>query len=217
MHLLDYLEQYFYREDQVCQLLGITHDQLEHWQHLCIFPQPSYSLENKIQCHSVQGIFDCQVFWQYYPIACVEWGKQLDKANITSASVAFNLFAQRAQQALKILIDQELYIDESYVEDLEEHLTHLWQQYLSGQFGTQTKQGQIEEIIQMDAVKYSLDTLTEGFSLTSLDTTQRKKVHPLLKVFSKAIIDPPSHEYSHSYRAKYLDKLVMKYDLSLKK
>ena len=217
MHLLDYLDQYFYREEQLCQLLGIDKQTLTHWQHVCVFPQPSYSLENKIQCHSVQGIFDCQVFWQYYPMGAIEWGKQIHKANISSASVAFNMFAQRAQQALKNLVDQSLYIDESYVQDIDERLTHLWQQYLSGQFGTQTRQGQVEEIMQMDALKYSVDTLTEGMTLSALSSEQRQHLHPLLKVLAKAIIEPPAHEYSHSARAKYLDNLVMKYDLSVKR
>ncbi|WP_105254598.1 DUF6058 family natural product biosynthesis protein [Pseudoalteromonas sp. T1lg75] len=217
MHLLDYLEQFFYREDQLCQHLGIDREQLEHWQHLCIFPHASYSLENSIQCHSVQGIYDCQVFWQYYPIAMQDWGRQISKANIDSASVAFNLFAQRAMQALNYLQSEGLYLVDDYLDDIGERLTHLWQQFLSGQFGTQTRQGQIEEIIQMDALRYSIDTLTEGMTITTLSAEQRQQLHPLMKQFSKAVIEPPGHEYQHSLRAKYLDALVLKYDLSLKR
>ncbi|MFY8275213.1 DUF6058 family natural product biosynthesis protein [Pseudoalteromonas sp. SSDWG2] len=215
MHLLDYLEQYFYRQDQLCQLLAIDNETLEQWQHLCVFPQASYSLENKIQCHSVQGIYDCQVFWQYYPNATVEWGKSLQKANIENASVAFNVFSQRAQHALTYLLEMGLHIEDSYLEDIQERLTHLWQKFLSGQFGTQTRQGTIEEIVHMDAIKYTLDTLTEGLRITSIDADQRHVIHALMKQLSRVIIEPPRHEYPHSLRAKYLDTLVMKYDLSI--
>ena len=38
--------------------------------------------------------------------------------------------------------------------------------------------------------------------------------HPL--ELSKVLIQPPSHEYDQSLRARYLDKLTMKYDLSVK-
>ena len=216
MHLLDYLEQFYYREESLCQLLGIEQEQLQHWQHLRIFPQASYSLENSIQCHSYQGIFPCQVFWQYYPVAMQDWGRQLQKSNIESASTAFILFAQRAQGALQNLQQDGVFIDESYTEDFDERLTHLWQQFLTGQFGTQTRNGQIEEIMQMDALRYSIDTITEGLTVHALDKTQRQQLHPVMKQFSKVLIQPPSHEYDQSLRARYLDKLTMKYDLSVK-
>lgn len=217
MNLIDHLEQQFYRSNQLCQLLQIDSETLSEWQHLRVFPQPSYELNNQVECHSYQGIYPCQVLWQYYPSGLVQWAKQIQKGKINNASVAFALFYQQAQNALMDLSSRQMCIDESYVEDLEQRLTYLWQQFLTGRYGTQTRTATVEEVVQLDAIRYQIDTLTEGLSITTLDAQTRKALHPLLKQLSKVLNHPLEHEYPQSLRRKYIDELVMRYDLSLAK
>ncbi|MBQ4833498.1 hypothetical protein J8L70_09630 [Pseudoalteromonas sp. MMG010] len=217
MRLSHYLASHFYHTDELCQTLSISHETLEHWQQTGLFPKPSYCIKSQLSCSSYSGLYECEEYDDYYPRGYVNWGKHLLKQKIELSSHAFNLFAQHYTGYLSKLAQQGFAFDEELFGcDLEEQVQQVWQQFLCSKYGALTQNGLLEEIVSIDIARLLIDNTTELRTKVSLEQDERKELHQAMKLLNKALSHGAAHEKNNSLRAKYIDALILKYDLSIK-
>ncbi len=216
MSLLNYLNESFYCTQSLCQALKIDAETLQQWQDKGLFPKPSYCIQNRIQCSSYYGIHECDEERDYYPRGLIQWGQQLQKGKVVTASAASDLFMQQYAQAMSKLPLDALALEADYESEMQEQLTTSWQHFLTGKYGAQTANGSLDDIVALDVARYQIDTITEAMTLDELDQVQRKRLHPALKLINRALGHGPEHEQLRSLRRRYVDALILKYDLSLK-
>ena len=217
MRLSDYLSTHFYHTGELCQALNIDNETLENWQAQSIFPKPSYCIKNQMSCSSYSGLYECEEYDDYYPRGCVNWGQGVIKQKIESSNQAFNLFAQHYTQCLAKLAQQGfIFNEELFGCEIEEHLQQVWQQFLCSKYGVLTQNGLIDEIVAVDIGRLLVDDITELRSKASLDKDERTRIHPAMKLLNKALSHGADHEKQLTLRSRYIDALVLKYDLSIK-
>jgi len=216
MSLLSYLNESFYCAETLCQALKIEAETLQQWQEKGLFPKPSYCIQNRIQCSSYYGLHESDEYRDYYPRGLINWGLQLLKAKISTSSGACNLFMQQYALAMSKLPLDIFSLDADYESEMQEQLTSSWQHFLTGKYGAQTANGSIDDIVTLDVARYQIDRITEAMALEELDQAQRKRLHPVLKLINRALGHGPEHEEMRSLRRRYVDALILKYDLSLK-
>jgi hypothetical protein len=217
MSLLNHLKTYFYCTEELCQTLKISEETLFEWQEKRIFPKPSYSVQNAIKCSSYLGLYECEEFADYYPRGSVQWGQDLFKYKIQSSSQAYELFYQKYVQTLERCQQQALYCKDSrFYDDLEEQIQNSWQQYLCSKYGTISQNGLIEEIVYIELGRAIIDELTEDRTVSTIDKTVRPSLLKALKLLNRAISHQAKHEQNQSLRERYIDELIIKYDLSIK-
>ena len=100
--------------------------------------------------------------------------------------------------------------------ELEEHLQQVWQQFLCSKYGVLTQNGLIDEMVAVDIGRLIVDDITELRTKTNLTQDERIKLHPALKLLNRALSHGADHEKQHTLRTRYIDALVLKYDLSVK-
>ncbi|TMO69707.1 DUF6058 family natural product biosynthesis protein [Pseudoalteromonas aurantia] len=217
MSLLSHLDTYFYRAEELCQALKISEETLLKWQESRIFPKPSYSIQNTIKCSSYLGLYECEEFTDYYPRGGVQWGQDLIKYKVQSSSQAYELFYQQYTQTLERCQQQALYCqDARFSDDLEDQIQTSWQQYLCSKYGTISQNGLIEEIVYIELGRAIVDELTEERTASSINITVRPQLLKALKLLNRAISHQAKHEQNQSLRERYIDALVIKFDLSVK-
>ena len=217
MRLSQYLTTHFYHTDELCQALNIDADKLEHWQQRRVFPKPSYCIKNQLSCSSYSGLYECEEYDDYYPRGCVNWGQGLIKQKIDSSSQAFNYFAQQYTASLTKLAQQGFeFNEELFGCEIEEHVQQVWQQFLCSKYGVLTQNGLIDEIVAVDIGRLVVDDITELRSKAGLDQDERAKLHPAIKLLNRALSHGADHEKQHTLRTRYIDTLILKYDLSIK-
>lgn len=217
MRLSQYLTTHFYHTDELCQALNIDADKLEHWQQQSVFPKPSYCIKNQLSCSSYSGLYECEEYDDYYPRGCVNWGQGLIKQKIDSSSPAFNYFAQQYTASLTKLAQQGFeFNEELFGCEIEEHVQQVWQQFLCSKYGVLTQNGLIDEIVAVDIGRLVVDDITELRSKAGLDQDERAKLHPAIKLLNRALSHGADHEKQHTLRTRYIDTLILKYDLSIK-
>ena len=217
MRLSDYLSTHFYHTGELCQALNIDNETLENWQAQSIFPKPSYCIKNQMSCSSYSGLYECEEYDDYYPRGCVNWGQGVIKQKIESSNQAFNLFAQHYTQCLAKLTQQGfIFNEELFGCEIEEHLQQVWQQFLCSKYGVLTQNGLIDEIVAVDIGRLLVDDITELRSKASLDKDERTRIHPAMKLLNKALSHGADHEKQLTLRSRYIDALILKYDLSIK-
>lgn len=217
MRLSQYLTTHFYHTDELCQALNIDADKLEHWQQQSVFPKPSYCIKNQLSCSSYSGLYECEEYDDYYPRGCVNWGQGLIKQKIDSSSQAFNYFAQQYTASLTKLAQQGFeFNEELFGCEIEEHVQQVWQQFLCSKYGVLTQNGLIDEIVVVDIGRLVVDDITELRSKAGLDQDERAKLHPAIKLLNRALSHGADHEKQHTLRTRYIDTLILKYDLSIK-
>lgn len=217
MLLSQYLTTHFYHTDELCQALNIDADKLEHWQQQSVFPKPSYCIKNQLSCSSYSGLYECEEYDDYYPRGCVNWGQGLIKQKIDSSSQAFNYFAQQYTASLTKLAQQGFeFNEELFGCEIEEHVQQVWQQFLCSKYGVLTQNGLIDEIVAVDIGRLVVDDITELRSKAGLDQDERAKLHPAIKLLNRALSHGADHEKQHTLRTRYIDTLILKYDLSIK-
>ncbi|MDN3484350.1 DUF6058 family natural product biosynthesis protein [Pseudoalteromonas sp. APC 3224] len=217
MRLSDYLSTHFYHTGELCQALNIDNETLENWQAQSIFPKPSYCIKNQMSCSSYSGLYECEEYDDYYPRGCVNWGQGVIKQKIESSNQAFNLFAQHYTQCLAKLAQQGfIFNEELFCCEIEEHLQQVWQQFLCSKYGVLTQNGLIDEIVAVDIGRLLVDDITELRSKASLDKDERTRIHPAMKLLNKALSHGADHEKQLTLRSRYIDALILKYDLSIK-
>jgi len=217
MRLSHYLTTHFYHTDELCQALSIDVDTLQHWQDQSIFPKPSYCIKSQLSCSSYSGLYECEEYDDYYPRGCVNWGQGLLKQKIESSSHAFNYFAQQYTASLTKLAQQGFeFNDELFGCEIEEHLQQVWQQFLCSKYGVLTQNGLIDEIVAVDIGKLVVDDITELRTKAGLDQDERTRLHPAMKLLNRALNHGAEHEKQQTLRTRYIDALILKYDLSIK-
>lgn len=217
MRLSQYLTTHFYHTYELCQALNIDADKLEHWQQQSVFPKPSYCIKNQLSCSSYSGLYECEEYDDYYPRGCVNWGQGLIKQKIDSSSQAFNYFAQQYTASLTKLAQQGFeFNEELFGCEIEEHVQQVWQQFLCSKYGVLTQNGLIDEIVAVDIGRLVVDDITELRSKAGLDQDERAKLHPAIKLLNRALSHGADHEKQHTLRTRYIDTLILKYDLSIK-
>jgi hypothetical protein len=217
MRLSDYLSTHFYHTGELCQALNIDNETLENWQAQSIFPKPSYCIKNQMSCSSYSGLYECEEYDDYYPRGCVNWGQGVIKQKVESSNQAFNLFAQHYTQCLAKLAQQGfIFNEELFGCEIEEHLQQVWQQFLCSKYGVLTQNGLIDEIVAVDIGRLLVDDITELRSKASLDKDERTRIHPAMKLLNKALSHGADHEKQLTLRSRYIDALILKYDLSIK-
>lgn len=217
MRLSRFLATHFYHSEELCHALAIYEDTLAIWQQNGLFPKPSYCIKNQLSCSSYSGLYECEEYDDFYPRGCVNWGQGLAKQKIDSSSQAFNYFAQQYSASLTKLAQQGFeFNEELFGCELEEHLQQVWQQFLCSKYGVLTQNGLIEEIAAVDIGRLVVDDITELRTKPNLTQAERSKLHPALKLLNRALSHGAEHEKQHTLRARYIDALVLKYDLSVK-
>ncbi|MBH0057552.1 hypothetical protein I6F65_11315 [Pseudoalteromonas sp. SWXJZ94C] len=217
MRLSHYLTTHFYHTDELCQALNIDADTLQHWQDQSIFPKPSYCIKNQMSCSSYSGLYECEEYDDYYPRGCVNWGQGLIKQKIDSSSHAFNYFAQQYTASLTKLAQQGFeFNEELFGCEIEEHLQQVWQQFLCSKYGVLTQNGLIDEIVAVDIGRLVVDDITELRTKASLEQDERTQLHPAMKLLNRALSHGADHEKQQTLRTRYIDALILKYDLSIK-
>ena len=217
MRLSRFLATHFYHSEELCQALAIDEETLLHWQDSGLFPKPSYCIKNQLSCSSFSGLYECEEYDDYYPRGCVNWGQGLAKQKISSSSHAFDYFAQQYMTALGKLAQQGFeFSDELFGCEIEEHLQQVWQQFLCSKYGSLTQNGLIDEIVAVDIGRLIVDDITELRTKPGLDPQERTKLHPAMKLLNRALSHGAEHEKQHTLRSRYIDALVLKYDLSVK-
>lgn len=217
MRLSDYLATHFYNTDELCQALNIDADTLLAWQERSVFPKPSYCIKSQLSCSSYSGLYECEEYDDYYPRGCVNWGQGLLKQKIESSSHAFNYFAQQYTANLTKLAQQGFtFSEELFGCEIDEHLQQIWQQFLCSKYGVLTQNGLIDEIVSVDIGRLLVDDITELRSKASLNQEERALLHPAMKLLNKALGHGADHEKQHTLRTRYIDALILKYDLSIK-
>ena len=217
MRLSHYLTTHFYHTDELCQALNIDADTLQHWQDQSIFPKPSYCTKNQMSCSSYSGLYECEEYDDYYPRGCVNWGQGLIKQKIDSSSHAFNYFAQQYTASLTKLAQQGFeFNEELFGCEIEEHLQQVWQQFLCSKYGVLTQNGLIDEIVAVDIGRLVVDDITELRTKASLEQDERTQLHPAMKLLNRALSHGADHEKQQTLRTRYIDALILKYDLSIK-
>ena len=217
MRLSHYLTTHFYHTDELCQALNIDADTLQHWQDQSIFPKPSYCIKNQMSCSSYSGLYECEEYDDYYPRGCVNWGQGLIKQKIDSSSHAFNYFAQQYTASLTKLAQQGFeFNEELFGCEIEEHLQQVWQQFLCSKYGVLTQNGLIDEIVAVDIGRLVVDDITELRTKASLEQDERTQLHPAMKLLNRALSHGANHEKQQTLRTRYIDALILKYDLSIK-
>jgi hypothetical protein len=217
MRLSHYLTTHFYHTDELCQALNIDADTLQHWQDQSVFPKPSYCIKNQMSCSSYSGLYECEEYDDYYPRGCVNWGQGLIKQKIDSSSHAFNYFAQQYTASLTKLSQQGFeFNEELFGCEIEEHLQQVWQQFLCSKYGVLTQNGLIDEIVAVDISRLVVDDITELRTKAGLDHDERTRLHPAMKLLNRALSHGAEHEKQQTLRTRYIDALILKYDLSIK-
>ncbi|MFU2511924.1 DUF6058 family natural product biosynthesis protein [Pseudoalteromonas sp. ASV78] len=217
MRLSRFLATHFYHSEELCQALAIDEDTLMHWQDSGLFPKPSYCIKNQLSCSSFSGLYECEEYDDYYPRGCVNWGQGLAKQKISSSSHAFDYFAQQYMTALSKLAQQGFeFSDELFGCEIEEHLQQVWQQFLCSKYGSLTQNGLIDEIVAVDIGRLVVDDITELRTKPGLTQQERTKLHPAMKLLNRALSHGAEHEKQQTLRSRYIDALVLKYDLSVK-
>ena len=217
MRLSHYLTTHFYHTDELCQALNIDADTLQHWQDQSIFPKPSYCIKNQMSCSSYSGLYECEEYDDYYPRGCVNWGQGLIKQKIDSSSHAFNYYAQQYTASLTKLAQQGFeFNEELFGCEIEEHLQQVWQQFLCSKYGVLTQNGLIDEIVAVDIGRLVVDDITELRTKASLEQDERTQLHPAMKLLNRALSHGADHEKQQTLRTRYIDALILKYDLSIK-
>jgi hypothetical protein len=92
----------------------------------------------------------------------------------------------------------------------------VWQQFLCSKYGVLTQNGLIDEIVAVDIGRLLVDDITELRSKASLDKDERTRIHPAMKLLNKALSHGADHEKQLTLRSRYIDALILKYDLSIK-
>lgn len=217
MSLLSHLNTYFYSVDELCQTLKISEDTLFEWQQKGLFPKPSYSIQNNIKCSSYLGLYECEEFTDFYPRGCVQWGQDLAKHTVQSSSQAYELYYQQYLQTLSKCQQQGLAChDPRFSDDLDEQIQSSWQQYLCSKYGAISQNGLIEEIVYIELGRAIVDELTDERSASSIDVAIRPQLLKAIKLLNRAISHQAKHEQNLSLRERYINALVIKYDLSVK-
>jgi len=217
MRLSHYLTTHFYHTDELCQALNINADKLQHWQEQSIFPKPSYCIKSLMSCSSYSGLYECEEYDDYYPRGCVNWGQGLIKQKITSSSHAFNYFAQQYTTSLTKLAQQGFkFNEELFGCEIEEHLQQVWQQFLCSKYGVLTQNALIDEIVAVDIGRLVVDDITELRTKASLNQAERSTLHPAMKLLNRVLSHGAEHEKHQTLRTRYIDTLILKYDLSIK-
>ncbi|NOU50164.1 hypothetical protein HG263_06365 [Pseudoalteromonas sp. JBTF-M23] len=217
MSLLNYLNTYFYHTDELCHALKIDAEQLFDWQQQGLFPKPSYSIQNQIKCSSFLGIYECEEFTDYYPRGSAQWGLDLIKHKVTNPAHAYELFYQQYMQSLSKCQQQGFSCqDDRFNDDLCEQVQNAWQQFLCSKYGTISQNGLVEELVQIELGRAIVDEITDERTASSINQELRPTLLQAIKLLNRAFSHPAKHERNLSLRERYIDALILKYDLSIK-
>jgi len=61
-----------------------------------------------------------------------------------------------------------------------------------------------------------VDDITELRTKASLEQDERTQLHPAMKLLNRALSHGADHEKQQTLRTRYIDALILKYDLSIK-
>ncbi|SFC16205.1 DUF6058 family natural product biosynthesis protein [Pseudoalteromonas denitrificans] len=216
MGLFEYLSSHYYDQNQLLEACSLNLDLLTRWQDLGIFPKPAYRLNSQIECSSYYGLHQCKEYWDYYARGSDKWAKLIHSKESCSPSQAYELFFNKYCTHLSYLQNQGFYCeDETFSEQLNEHVQTQWQHFINGKFSLTTQNGLIEEIVEIEIGMIVIMNVTQCHSITELSDEDKQQIRQALKYLNKSLSHFAPHERAQSYRAKYIDKTIALYDLSI--
>ena len=215
MSLFEYLSSHFYDQNQVLESCAIDLEQLSYWQEIGIFPKPAYKLNSQIECSSYYGLHECKEYWDFYARGCDKWAKLIHSKEACTPSQAYELFFNKYCTHLAYLQSQGFYCeDETFTDQLQEHVQSQWQHFINGKFSLTTQNGYIEEIVEAEVGMLIIMNITQCHSVESLIDSDKDQVRQAIKYLNKSLSHFAPHERGQSYRARFIDKTIAQYDLS---
>lgn len=212
MSLLTYLEQHFYNTEQLLQLTGVSHLELNEYQANGLMPQASYELELSISCQSFFGNYNSQSCLSFYNKGYVSWLSLVHALN--NQAQLFQIFSQRYQTQIKTLKQQGHHCKENKLnDDLAAHIEAEWLHFLNGTYGLCTQNGLPEDIAKKEMAMAQINELLGS----NMDENNKEKVRQLtdaVHLLDAASAEFAPHERPQSSRHRLIDEVKRQYRLA---
>lgn len=209
MELIQYLNQYFFTQQELLDITKITEQDLLKYQEDGLMPKCSYKLSLNIKSDSFFGLHDDEQEIEYYAKGYSSWLAVVQSLN--SKEAVYAVFANRYKIAIERLEESGYYSTNPKVtSELNEHINEEWSHFLNGIYGLCTKSGLPEDIA---AKELSILVINELSEHNDLSHEQLNKLTLAVDLLDSASSLFAPHERLKSSRHRLVNEVRRKYQL----
>lgn len=209
MELIQYLNKYFFTQQELLDITKITEQDLLKYQEDGLMPKCSYKLSLNIKSDSFFGLHDDEQKIEYYAKGYSSWLALVQSLN--SKEAVYSVFANRYKIAIERLEESGYYSTNPKVtSELNEHIKEEWSHFLNGIYGLCTKSGLPEDIA---AKELSILVINELSEHNELSHEQLNKLTLAVDLLDSASSLFAPHERLKSSRHRLINEVRRKYQL----
>jgi len=209
VELIQYLNQYFFTQQELLDITKITEQDLLKYQEDGLMPKCSYKLSLNIKSDSFFGLHDDEQEIEYYAKGYSSWLAVVQSLN--SKEAVYAVFANRYKIAIERLEESGYYSTNPKVtSELNEHINEEWSHFLNGIYGLCTKSGLPEDIA---AKELSILVINELSEHNDLSHEQLNKLTLAVDLLDSASSLFAPHERLKSSRHRLVNEVRRKYQL----
>lgn len=213
-----YINEHYITEDNICDMTGITKDELNTLIQKQLVPDASYTVTRTIKITSpLNDEFESEITDRYFSkncIALIEEHKNLNDALQYKAE-----FKQKFIQDLMKHPDKRFAYHQISEDDFrdEEKINSIfeeeWEAYCNGIYGICTLHSSVEDIVNKEVIVKKLIQFNSIFSQKTLSPEEKEQLIQLNEEFNAVAANFAPYQRETSSRGKYLDRILEKNNL----
>lgn len=214
----NYINENYITEDNLCNITGITKDELLVLIQNSLVPEASYTISRNIKITSpLNDEFQSEIIEKYFSKSCISLIQKNKKLNDSQQYKAE--FKEKFIQSLMNHSDKNLAYNNFFQdgfpdqEKLNEIFESEWVAYCKGIYGICTLHSTEEEIIKKEIAVKKLIQFNTISSQKTLDVSEIEELIKLNGEFNEVAEKFAPYQRESSSRGKYLDRILEKNNL----
>jgi hypothetical protein len=209
----DYINENYITEEKLCNIAGITKNELAKLIQNQLIPQASYVVSRSIKITSpLNDEFQSEITEKYFSKSCIsliEKNKELNDSQQYKAEFKKNFIQHLMKHPDKDFAYHNIFDNDlPDQERLHEIFESEWAAYCDGIYGICTLHSTEEEIVKKEIAVRKLVQFNTRFSQKTLSTDEIEELIELNKEFNEVAEIFAPYQRASSSRGKYLDKIL---------
>lgn len=217
-HNFNYINENYITEDHLCDITGITKDELVALIQNHLVPEASYIISRNIKITSpLNDEFQSEITEKYFSKSCIsliQKNKNLNDPQKYKAEFKEKFIQNLMAHSDKSFAYHDIFKNDfSDQEKLNEIFEDEWTAYCNGIYGICTLHSTEEDIIKKEIAVKKLIQFNEIFSQKTLAASEIKELMKLNEEFNEVAERFAPYQRKTSSRGKYLDSILEKNNL----
>ncbi len=206
--LMNYLKETFLLREELLKQADLAGDELLDLQANGQVPQPSYRVDQVINCDSFFGPYtETSETTEFYPEGCIEW-ISIAKDLLVPDKVRAVFDDRYLKELNRLKADSFVPNKPNALDNIDDHLNSEWAYFLDGTYGLCTVSGLPEDIA---AKELAIIIIKEHIDQGELSGTQKQALKKAVDLLDRVSSLFAPHERERSSRKRLIDDVRLRY------